>query len=186
MLSAGSFSFSPQIPGLGPEQKSVVQLLIIEKVLTSNYQTTTSYLPIIPLSLIAASILSALLSSDKPADSQSDTSPAPLSSLLKAFNLCLASTVISITSVLNFSLAALTAILLGVPLSISSPTTGIISKMVKSYLMLLSSVPWFLLAYPISQSIWDWHVLGTWFAPFVCVVYFPLILQAMVVCMLDP
>ncbi|KAF8480712.1 Gaa1-like protein [Gautieria morchelliformis] len=149
----------------------------------------TTYLPIIPLSLIVFSILSALLTSDQPTNSQHDEpSPAPLSSLLKAFNLCFASTVISITSVLNFSLAAFLVILLGIPLSISSPTIGLTSKMAKamSYFILLFPIWWTLLATPMSQSIWDWQVLGVWFAPFVCIVYLPLVLQATVVCMLDP
>ncbi|KAF8587402.1 Gaa1-domain-containing protein [Ramaria rubella] len=148
---------------------------------------TTSYLPIIPFSIIATSVLSALLTSDSPSIPRHDNSaPGPLSMLLKSFNLCLASTVISITSVLNFSLAACLAILLGIPLSISSPTKSPFLKVFKniSYLCLLSPVWWILLTRPKSQSVWDWQVLGIWFTPFVCLVYLPLVLQAMVICML--
>ncbi|KAF8521548.1 hypothetical protein JB92DRAFT_2707619 [Gautieria morchelliformis] len=75
-----------------------------------------------------------------PTNSQSDEpSPVPLYSPLKASILCLVSPVISITPVLNFSLAASLAILLGIPLSVSSPKLGLISKMAIAmlYYMLL-------------------------------------------------
>ncbi|HEV7738677.1 MAG TPA: hypothetical protein VGO47_15055 [Chlamydiales bacterium] len=114
--------------------------------------------------------------------------PAPFHMLLKSFNLCLASTVISVTTVLNFSLAASTAVLLGIPLSISSPTTSLYTKVGKvgAYHVLFAPLWFILYSKPMSQSIWDWQVLGVWYAPFLCIVYLPLVLQAMIVCMLDP
>ncbi|KAJ7063467.1 Gaa1-like protein [Mycena amicta] len=89
---------------------------------------------------------------------------APMSALLKALNLCFASTVISITTVVNFSLAMTLAILLGIPLSVSSASS--------------------ILPLRIASALWDWQVLGVWFAPFVCIVYTPLVLQAAIVCLL--
>jgi len=34
------------------------------------------------------------------------------------------------------------------------------------------------------QAVWNWEVLTVWFAPFVCIVYLPLLLQASVTCLL--
>jgi len=28
------------------------------------------------------------------------------------------------------------------------------------------------------QAIWNWEILNVWFAPFICIVYVPLLLQA--------
>ncbi|KAF9218145.1 hypothetical protein BS17DRAFT_791993 [Gyrodon lividus] len=112
--------------------------------------------------------------------------------LLQSFNLCLASTVISITSLLNFSLAAMLAITLGVPLirsHISSPQQtssqpshsprpaparfaahAAYSVLAWGWILFLPS--------EIEKAVWNWEVLGVWFAPFVCIVYAPLVMQA--------
>ncbi|KAI6138856.1 Gaa1-like GPI transamidase component [Pisolithus thermaeus] len=92
---------------------------------------------------------------------------APFRLLLKSFNLCLASIIISITSLLNFSLAAMLAITLAVPL-----ITLTYSFLAWGWLFLLDEV---------KQAIWNWEVLGIWFAPFICIVYGPLVTQAGVV-----
>ncbi|KIJ41225.1 hypothetical protein M422DRAFT_68279 [Sphaerobolus stellatus SS14] len=152
--------------------------------------TATSYLPILPFSLITFGCLSALLAFDplnRPKRNL-QISPSPLYLLLKSFTLCLTSTVISVTSVLNFSLAAFIAVTLAIPLSIATPTKSLTFKMVKvmAYHIVLLPLWWILFFRPMSQSILEWQVLGVWYAPFMCIVYLPLVLQAMVVCMLDP
>ncbi|KAI9570458.1 Gaa1-like protein [Boletus coccyginus] len=113
---------------------------------------------------------------------------APFAMLLQSFNLCLASTVISITSLLNFSLAATLALTLGVPLicsriaSLPSRTsTSFFSKpsrlvVYAAYWLLASG--WLLLPQEVEKAVWNWEVLGVWFAPFVCIVYAPLVMQA--------
>ncbi|PSR75390.1 hypothetical protein PHLCEN_2v9148 [Hermanssonia centrifuga] len=117
----------------------------------------------------------------------SENTTAPIYLLLKSLNLCLASTVISIISVLNFSLAAVLAILLGLPLSLSSPSSKSSIRLAKYSLYILLGLSWLILGrQQIQDAVWNWEVLGVWFAPFVCVVYTPLVLQAAIVCLLPP
>lgn len=111
---------------------------------------------------------------------------APHSKVLKSFNLCLASTVISITSVLNFSLAAVLAILMGVPLSTSGSSPSPKTRLTRFGFYAALAFGW--LAFVGNegrQALWNWEVLGVWFAPFVCIVYTPLVLQAGIVCLLS-
>jgi len=115
---------------------------------------------------------------------------APLHLILMAFNLCISSIVISITSVLNFSLAASLAVLLGLPLTLAKPMSP------AGYLALLAITPMGLLWVAerligldevmrlFARTIWEWEVLGAWFLPFASVVYLPLVLQGMLVCVL--
>jgi len=111
---------------------------------------------------------------------------APTSTLLKALNLCFASTVISVTSVLNFSLAALLAVLLGVPLSLSRSSSSPAVRLIQRFLYVMLASCWLWEQNQVSQAIWDWEVLGVWFAPFMAIVYTPLVLQAVVVAQLPP
>ncbi|GJE90712.1 Gaa1-domain-containing protein [Phanerochaete sordida] len=112
---------------------------------------------------------------------------APSWMILKSFNLCLASTVISVTSVLNFSLAATLAVFMGLPLSLSAPSRSAAARLTKFTLYALLALGW-LLFVPgeAAQALRNWEVLRVWFAPFVCIVYTPLVLQAGVVCLLSP
>ncbi|KAL0946673.1 hypothetical protein HGRIS_012862 [Hohenbuehelia grisea] len=112
-------------------------------------------------------------------------SVAPLATLLKALNLCFASTVISTTTVLNFSLAAVLAVLLGIPLSIASPSRSLPIKIGKYSCYVIAAFGWMVLTpAETSNAFWNWDILGVWFAPFVCLVYAPLMLQAGIVCLL--
>jgi len=118
------------------------------------------------------------------------TQRAPTHLVLKAFNLYISSIVISITAVLNFSLAAGLAVLLGIPLTLTKPLAPI------RYLVLLGVTPkgllyavrWSLgeerLAALFARTIWEWQVLGAWFLPFACTVYLPLTLQALLICVM--
>ncbi|PCH38174.1 Gaa1-domain-containing protein [Wolfiporia cocos MD-104 SS10] len=111
----------------------------------------------------------------------STTTVASLPSLIKALNLCLASAVTSIISVLNFSLAAVLAISLGLPLCYSSSSSRIVCYL----LYMLLGFGWLILAPgEVRRSVTDWELLRVWFAPFVCMVYAPLVLQAGIVCLL--
>lgn len=104
------------------------------------------------------------------------TSAAPVNMILKSINLCLASTVISITSVLNFSLATTLAILLGIPLIKSGPGKF---RHIKAAGYCVLGLGWLIfLQQEVQEALWNWEVLGVWFAPFVCVVYVPLVVQA--------
>lgn len=112
---------------------------------------------------------------------------APLWIVLKAMNLCFASTVISITSVLNFSLAMMLAIFLGVPLATASAHKNVVVNVLRYLFYTFLAQGWLLLA---SRETWlavrDWQAFGVWFAPLVCLVYVPLVLQAGIVCLLSP
>ncbi|KAE9409536.1 Gaa1-domain-containing protein [Gymnopus androsaceus JB14] len=111
-------------------------------------------------------------------------SVAPLSLVLKAFNLCLSSTVISIITVLNFSLAACLAVALGIPLSADSLSSNKAVQMVKYSAYLGLGIGWILWGDMTKRMLWNWDVLGVWLLPFLCVVYFPLTLQAALVCII--
>ena len=104
--------------------------------------------------------------------------------LLQSFNLCLASVVISITSLLNFSLAATLAVTLGIPLICSRISCqGSASLFSKPFRLIVYTAywllawGWLLLPKQVERGVWDWQVLGVWFAPFVCIVYAPLVMQ---------
>lgn len=105
---------------------------------------------------------------------------APVYLVLKALNLCFASTVISVVSVLNFSLALLLALALGIPLALSSPTLKLAQY--PAYIFLAAG--WLLLPEQSKSALWNWEVLSVWFAPVVCTVYLPIVLQAAAVTLL--
>jgi hypothetical protein len=111
---------------------------------------------------------------------------APLHTLLKAVNMCLASTLISVSSVLNFSLAALLAVTLGIPLSLASPSNSLLTRGIKCTLYTALAFGWLAFDTEVKQGVWDWQVLGAWFAPLVCLVYVPFVLQAGIVSSLEP
>jgi GPI-anchor transamidase subunit GAA1 len=108
------------------------------------------------------------------------TNHAPVAGVLKVVNMCLASVVISATSLINFSLAATLAVLLGIPLSVSRPL-GIRYGGLASVAYMLLALGWLWWPEEVSKAIWSWQVLGVWSAPFVCCVYAPLVLQASLV-----
>ncbi|KAG8853525.1 Glycosyl phosphatidyl inositol protein transamidase complex subunit [Tulasnella sp. 330] len=117
---------------------------------------------------------------------------APTYLVLKAFNLYITSIVISITSVLNFSLAASLAIVFGVPLALTKP------KSIIGYVMMIGLTPMGLVALAcrstsygvegtlalFARTVWEWEVLGVWFLPFACTVCLPIALQGAIVCLL--
>jgi glycosylphosphatidylinositol transamidase len=111
---------------------------------------------------------------------------ASVSKVLNALNLCLASTVISITTVLNFSLAATLAVTLGFPLSLASPHQQLYARLGKYGAYIGLAFGWMMLSEETRMAMWDWEVLGVWFAPFVCIVYSPLVLQAGIASLLPP
>lgn len=118
--------------------------------------------------------------------SESSSARAPDSMVLKSFTLCLASTVISITSVLNFSLAATLVLLLGLPLTAASPTNSSVARLLKFSLYSMLALGWLVFTPgEVAQALKNWEILGVWFAPFVCIVYTPLVLQAGIVTLLS-
>ncbi|VDC06625.1 unnamed protein product [Peniophora sp. CBMAI 1063] len=103
--------------------------------------------------------------------------------ILKAITLCLASTLISVTSVLNFSLAAFLAVALGIPLSLATPSSSPLLSLIKYAVYLVPSLGWLYFSDVVKEALWNWEVLGVWFAPFVAIVYTPLMLQAGMLCL---
>ncbi|KAF7363612.1 hypothetical protein MSAN_01018300 [Mycena sanguinolenta] len=170
----------PVIPVLGMMLSTHILGGILYSVLTtswfSNNQTVASALLFLPVATLP---LCALL-----VPSQDTRIVAPVSQLLKALNLCFASTVISITTVANFSLAMSLAILLGIPLSISSPSQSLPLRVIKYAAYIGLGLGWIFAGEELRKALWDWEILRVWFAPFVCAVYTPLVLQAGLVCLL--
>lgn len=110
--------------------------------------------------------------------------PAPLGSVIRALNACIASTIISVTCVLNFSLALVTALSLGILLPLSSiGTSRGIKTAVSGIYILVSTIILLSLAHS-SESLQHWHMYEVWFSPFLCIVIVPFLLQAAVVCIL--
>ncbi|KZV73437.1 Gaa1-domain-containing protein [Peniophora sp. CONT] len=103
--------------------------------------------------------------------------------LLKAITLCLASTLISVTSLLNFSLAALLAVTLGIPLTLAGPSSSPLLSLIKYAIYLVPSLGWLYFSDAVKDALWHWEVLGVWFAPFIPIIYTPLMLQAGMLCM---
>lgn len=109
---------------------------------------------------------------------------APLATVLKAFNLCIASVVTSGISILNFSLAAVLAVALGFPLCYSSKSSHSAARIIRYTFYSLLAFGWLFVPEQVRQAVADWELLGVWFAPFVCIVYVPLMLQGAVVTLL--
>ncbi|KAL1744567.1 Gaa1-like protein [Schizophyllum fasciatum] len=137
--------------------------------------------------------------------------PGNLPLVLKALTLCSASTVISVTAVINFSLAALLAVVLAVPLVVapagatdsvrvssdasdaaagsgqplsnSRHSTGRLRRRLACLAYVLLATGWLLWPHEVVRAVRDWEVYGVWFAPAVCVVYLPLMMQAALVCL---
>ncbi|ELU44818.1 GPI-anchor transamidase [Rhizoctonia solani AG-1 IA] len=98
---------------------------------------------------------------------------APLSMVLKSFTLCLGGTITALLSLLNFSLAATTVLLLGVPLSYLPPVrSSKLRSLGASFLLVLLTPPFFGLGFGYINSqaelvrmvrmiIWEWKVLET-------------------------
>ncbi|KAG5724014.1 GPI transamidase component gaa1 [Termitomyces sp. T112] len=160
----------------------VVGALLLSVVTSSQfieYQEIAS--PAIFISFALLPLLALLVPPYHPTQNTSS-----LSAVLKAINLCFASAVVSIITVLNFPLAALLAITLGIPLSVSS-SGPVTIRLVKYVGYVLLGLGWLLFGQEnMLQAIWDWEVLFSWFAPFVCLMYVPLVLQAGLVCLLPP
>ncbi|KAH7913759.1 Gaa1-like protein [Hygrophoropsis aurantiaca] len=114
---------------------------------------------------------------------QPSSTAAPVWMVLKSFNLCFASTIISITSLLNFSLAAALAVTLGLPLTLASPSSIASPPLIKYAFYCILATGWLALCpREVADAIWNWEVLGVWFGPFVCIIYVPLVIQASLVC----
>jgi len=140
----------------------------------------SNLLPQIGLASLCFSVLLAPRFIDKV---DSDTrKAAPIWTLLRSFNLFFASVVISATSVLNFSLAALLAVLLGVPLSFSGPTDDALTSLTLRTAYMFLAIFWFTPAWNVmDQAMWDCEFLGGYFAPFICMIYVPIVWQAAIV-----
>ncbi|KAJ7940430.1 Gaa1-like protein [Mycena leptocephala] len=170
----------PVMPVLGIMLSTHILGAVIFSVLTTswfnNHQMVASSLLFL---VVSALPLCALL-----VPSHNGKIAAPISQLLKALNLCFASTVISIITVVNFSLAMSLAIFLGIPLSISSPSQSLPLRLAKFASYIGLALGWIFAAEEVRKALWDWEILRVWFAPFVCIVYTPLVLQAGLVCLL--
>ena len=122
--------------------------------------------------------------------------PPQTAALLKAFNLCWAGMIIAVTAVVNFSLSAATAVLLGISLSIVPSTrrhsavkllaVGLLVALTPQGIMALLSyiIGYDALLHWARSAIWDYEVVGSYFVPFVWVVYLPLVLQGILSCIL--
>ncbi|CAA7271557.1 unnamed protein product [Cyclocybe aegerita] len=113
-----------------------------------------------------------------------DVGSAPTFMVLKAFNLCLSSTVISIITLLNFSLAASLTLFLTPVVALSSPALSAQVRLIKYSAYASIAFAWLLFHQSLVDVVWSWQVLSVWLAPFICIVYTPLVLQAAIVCSL--
>ncbi|KIY43587.1 Gaa1-domain-containing protein [Fistulina hepatica ATCC 64428] len=115
------------------------------------------------------------------------TDHAKPSVILRAFNLCVASTFISIMVVLNFSMAALYALVFGISLVHARPSHSVPVKFAKYAVYASLAAGWLVLCSDaVVRTVRDWEILSVWFLPVFCVVYVPLMLQAAIVVLLQP
>ncbi|KAI0044807.1 Gaa1-domain-containing protein [Auriscalpium vulgare] len=177
------------VPALGIMIATHVGGALLFLILSSRWFIAQQAALALPLMLLLAAIplgVQLIFTDAYPAPAAASSTAAPLSLLLKALTLCLASTLISVTSVLNFSLAALLAVVFGAPLSLAgapaSPTAGLLRYVEYAVLAL----GWLAHGAQVREAVWQWEVLGVWFAPLVCVVYAPIMLQAGIVALLPP
>ena len=155
--------------------------------LTVGLQTASSicFLLIVLFPLVALLV--------PPSAHPASPSSASVSIVLKALNLCIASTIISVTTVLNFSLALSLSVVLGIPLVLSgfAPLSSTdrqhrLPGLIRYPLYATLAAGWLvLLPEQTKSALWNWEVLGVWFAPVICVVYVPLVLQAAMVGLLS-
>ncbi|KAJ8598060.1 Gaa1-like GPI transamidase component [Rhizopogon salebrosus TDB-379] len=156
-------------------------VLVFNLVCSRQFDENRSFLA--PTILAAVSIIPPAL---LPLLPKNAPEAASTSVLLKSSNLCLASTVISIMSLLNFSLAAMLALTMGVPLATSSRSSSTTTSLLRYAGYCVLAWGWLvLLPGEVESAIWNWEVLGVWFAPFICIVYAPLVIQAGIVCLRD-
>ena len=104
--------------------------------------------------------------------------------------------IIAVTAVVNFSLSAVTAVLLGISLSVVPSTrpnslakllaVGFLVALTPQGMMALFSriIGYSSLVHWAQSAIWDYEVVGSYFVPFVWMVYFPLVLQGILSCIL--
>lgn len=122
--------------------------------------------------------------------------PPQTAALLKAFNLCWAGMIIAVTAVVNFSLSATTAVLLGISLSVVPSTRPTSMAKLFAVGLLVALTPQGIMAilsriigsnsvlHWARSAIWDYEVIGCYFVPFVWIVYLPLVLQGILSCIL--
>ncbi|EJD02421.1 Gaa1-like protein [Fomitiporia mediterranea MF3/22] len=150
-----------------------------------NFTLTPTHVGATVVKLFVLSNLCAWLSYRMESSSKS-IDVTPPSEILQALTLCITSTLISVMSLLNFSLAALLCVVLILPLILFLPSSSD-SRMyrdIKHMLLVIHSM--FVLAISVnSGSLWDWSVLGVWYAPFMSIVCVPILLQAAIVCALS-
>jgi len=146
-------------------------LLLQSRAVRSNPSTSMPILAILTSALPLLTTVFARRENTAGAD-------APAYLILKATTLCLASTLISVTSLLNFSLAALLALALGAPLCVTGPTGPSATRFIKYGVYAVLASGWLFLHNEVQHAMWQWEVLGVWFAPLVCIVYTPFMLQA--------
>lgn len=157
----------------------VIGVLVFNLVCSRWFAEYPSFLA--PATFAAVSVIPLML---LPLLSTNAPEAAPTSMLLKSSNLCLASTVISIMSLLNFSLAAILAITMGVPLATSHTSSSMMTSRLRYAGYCVLAWGWLVLVPgEVESAIWNWEVLGVWFAPFICIVYAPLVMQAAIVCL---
>ncbi|KJA27463.1 hypothetical protein HYPSUDRAFT_131080 [Hypholoma sublateritium FD-334 SS-4] len=153
--------------------------LLFKVISSPTFAGNQAFSPIIFL-LFSSLPLFAIRVSKPPSDNV-----ASISVILKALNICLASTVISIITLLNFSLAATLSVLLGFPLVASSFVPSIHLRLLKYAAYSFLGLGWLLVSQKqMMDALWNWQVLSVWFAPFVCIVYVPLVIQAGIICLI--
>ncbi len=86
---------------------------------------------------------------------------------------------------LNFSLAAALAVFMGIPLTFASSSPHPSVRSAKYAVYTILGLGWLVFCpEETRKALWNWEVLRVWLAPFVCVVYVPLVLQSALVCWL--
>jgi glycosylphosphatidylinositol transamidase len=74
---------------------------------------------------------------------------------------------------------------MGIPLVMSSPSPSVLFRILKYTGYACLSHGWLLFGQKeMWEALWNWEILLVWFAPFICIVYVPLVLQAGISCLI--
>ncbi|CAG8647362.1 24236_t:CDS:10 [Cetraspora pellucida] len=114
-------------------------------------------------------------------------SPSPDWVILKSFILAFTAMIISCLSVLNFSLAVFISIIVVIPFSLFQPSTYEMIRYLELIVLVLISPPGILIISKINLeeflrwTIMEYELLGSYFLPFICCLYWPIILVYVVI-----
>ncbi|KAF0447035.1 Gaa1-domain-containing protein [Gigaspora margarita] len=123
----------------------------------------------------------------KKSDHHNQLSPSPDWIILKSVTLAFTAMIISCLSLLNFSLAVFISIIVVIPFSLFQPSAHQIIRYLELIVLVLISPPGILIISKtnieefLRWTIMEYELFGNYFLPFICCLYWPIILVYVVI-----